>query len=108
MDTNGINQLLAEMQRAQALAQGLLQRLGQREGVFHGVQLDQARRVLNGVGVHGLHIRADAGQRAGAQGIGSGHDGARKAGDSGEGPYGRPRARFTRPIHAAARAGDGA
>ena len=37
----------------------LLQGLGQPVGVFHGIELDHAGRLLDGIGVHGLDILAN-------------------------------------------------
>ena len=69
----------------QPLAQRLLQFRRQAVGVFHGVQLQQPFGRLNQVGVHGLHIGADAlqrGQRGGKGGRrrrrGRGHGKARE------------------------------
>ena len=55
--------------RAQSLTQGLLQRWRQTEGVLHRVELDHAGRVLDGVGVHALHVAADVLHRIGAHGV---------------------------------------
>ncbi len=47
-------------QRAQAFAQGFLQISVKTVRVFHRIELDHTRRILNSVGVHGLHVFADA------------------------------------------------
>ena len=60
-----------QRQSAQALAQRGLQVGGQAVRVLHGVELEQAGGVLHGIGVHRLHVGADAGQRR--QGIGLVH-----------------------------------
>ena len=50
---------------AQANAELGLQRRRQHERVLHGVEFDHARAVLDGIGVHGLHVLANHGQRVG-------------------------------------------
>ena len=55
--------------RAQAPAQLGLQPGRQAVGVLHGVELEHAGGVLHGVGVHALHVGADAGQRIGGGGL---------------------------------------
>ena len=49
-----------ERQRAQALTQPLLQLGAQAVRVFHRVQLDQTRSILNCIGVHGLNVLTKA------------------------------------------------
>jgi len=65
-----------ERQRAQTLAQSLLQIRRQAVRVFHRVELDHARRILDGIGVHGLHVLADALHQLGAHGGRGAHWGA--------------------------------
>ena len=65
-----------ESQSAQTLAQSLLQISRQAVRVLHRVELDHARRILDGVGVHGLHVLADALHQLGAHG----HVGSRMGG----------------------------
>ena len=63
-----------ERQRTQARAQFGLQISGQAVRVLHGVELDHAFGILDGVGVHGLHVLADAaGNQRGNKGIQIGH-----------------------------------
>ena len=68
-----------ERQGAQSLAQSLLQIRWQSVRVFHRVELDHAHRVLDGIGVHGLHILADALHQLGAH-WGGAHWGSRMGG----------------------------
>ena len=54
---------------AQSLPQFGLQGRGQAERVFHGIELDHAHRVLDGIGLHGLNVLANeakGGRRHGA------------------------------------------
>ena len=52
--------IAVDFQRPQTLAQCLLQRQRQAEGVLHGVHLQQALRGLYVIGGHGAHIGANA------------------------------------------------
>ena len=43
----------------QPAPQLLLQSGGQTVRILHGIELDHARRFLNGIGMHGLHVLSD-------------------------------------------------
>jgi hypothetical protein len=64
--------------RAQSLTQRMLHVWGQGKRVLHRVQLDQPRRVLDGVGVHGLDVLAD--ETHGFRRSGVAHEGSRIGG----------------------------
>jgi hypothetical protein len=55
-----------QRESAQALAQFNLQRVRQRIGVLHRIELDHADRVLDRIGVHRLHVLADPLHQLGA------------------------------------------
>ena len=60
-----------QSQGAQAFTQSFLQRWRQAERVLHRIELDHADRILNGVGVHGLHILPNSAHELGTDGHGA-------------------------------------